>query len=109
MNKLIIDTLKPLNIPIQNLAYTGKETTYCTFQSYLIQPEQYADDVERITGYYIHLDIFSKGNFLAISDQAKELMRQAGFTRTYETELYEDDTKYFHKVLRFSYAKNNKE
>lgn len=108
MNKLILSTLEPLGIPIYNLR-SGKETTYCRFQTFLTKPEEYADDQEIITGHYIQLDIFSKGNFLKYSRQAKELMEQAGFTRTYETELYEDDTKYFHKVLRFSYAKNTKE
>lgn len=109
MNKLILDTLKDINIPITFQVYNGNETTYGTFFTYLEQGEKYADDNEVLTGYYVQLDIFSKTNYEPIVINVKDRMLNAGFRRTYETELYEDDTKYFHKVLRFSYAKNNKE
>lgn len=109
MNKLILDTLRHIDIPIAFQKYRGKQTTYCTFFTYLEQGEVYADDNEIITGQYVQVDIYSKGNYVPYVTQIKELLTSNGFRRTYETELYEDDTNYFHKVLRFSYAKNRME
>mgnify|MGYP007062995591 CR=1 len=37
INKLIIDTLKPLNIPTVFIKYTGSATTYITFVEYLCE------------------------------------------------------------------------
>jgi hypothetical protein len=39
----------------------------------------------------------------------KQLMKEAGFRRTTETDLYEPDTKIYHKVLRFSYVEEREE
>lgn len=109
INKLIIDTLESTNVPISFQTYEGEETTYITFLEYLQQGESFADDNEEVTGHYIQVDVWSKGNYRKIVDQVKKLLKQAGFIRKYETELYEPDTKIFHKVLRFFYYVENEE
>lgn len=109
MNKLIIDTLKPLNIPVGFQTYTGTATTYITFFEYLEKGEQFADDEEAETGHYIQVDVWSKGNYKAVVKQAKELLKQVGFMRKTENGFYESDTKIYHKAIRFFYIKNTKE
>ena len=103
MNSLIINTLKPIGVPVTFQNYVGKETTYITFFTYLEQGEEFADDEEIVTGHYIQVDVWSKGNYLEVVNEVKERMKQAGFRRRSEYELYEKDTKIFHKVLRFVY------
>ena len=103
MNTLIINTLKPIGVPVTFQNYAGKETTYITFFTYLEQGEEFADDEEIVTGHYIQVDVWSKGNYMEVVNEVKERMKQAGFRRRSEYELYEKDTKIFHKVLRFVY------
>lgn len=104
LNKLILDTLKPLGIPVAFQTYTGQATTYITFFEVVQYSALSADDEEVKAGYNIQIDIWSKGDYTSLAQQVKELMTAAGFRRTTEVEDYEPDTKTFHKVIRFSYV-----
>ena len=77
MNKLILATLKTLPIPVSFQVYTGDSTSYCTFSTYLEKPEQFADDEETVTGFYVQLNVFSKGNYLNYVKQIKDLMKKS--------------------------------
>lgn len=103
MNKLIMDTLKPTGVPISFHVYSGVADTYITFFAYNEMGIVFAEDVEQIERLSIQVDIWSKGNYSALVKQVKALMIQAGFTRIYATEMYENDTKIYHKVYRFYY------
>lgn len=107
INKLIKDTLKPLNIPVKPHTYTGDESTYITFFEYLEQGEDFADDKEEVTGHYIQVDVWSKGNALKVSKEVKKKLIEVGFTRRSEFEDYEPDTKLFRRCIRFFYANEN--
>ncbi|HBJ2609724.1 hypothetical protein FDA77_19185 [Clostridium botulinum] len=109
INKLIINTLKPLNIPVDFQTYEGKEETYITFFCYNEQGERFADDTEIITGFYMQVDIWSKGNVEKLKESVINLLKQVGFKRKNGQDMYESDTKIFHKVLRFFYYVENKE
>lgn len=111
MNKLIINTLKPLGIPVSFQYNNSSSSTYITFFSYNDKGEEYADDEEIVTGYYMQLDIFSKTSYTNILKQVNKLMKEAGFIRKPAgPELFEDDTKLYHKPVRFFfYVENNKE
>ena len=100
MNKLIIDTLKVLGVPVTFQTYSGTATTYITFFNYLENIESYADNKETSKGNYIQIDIWSKGDYTTLVDSVLEALKQAEFQRTYVTELYENDTKLYHKVIR---------
>lgn len=101
INKLIIEALKPLKIPVSFQKYSGKESTYITFFNYLEQGEQYADNEEKATGYYIQLDVWSKNDYIELIEKVKDRMRAAGFIRTFAADIFEDDTKIYHKAMRF--------
>lgn len=97
----------PTGVPVSRLTYTGNEDPYITFFFYNEQGEVFTDDKETVTGYYLQVDIWTKGNFVTLAEQVKTLMEEAGFKRIYSTELYEQDTGISHKVLRFSYYEEN--
>jgi hypothetical protein len=82
----------------------GKPDTYILFREYNQNGALFADNEEQETAHYIQLDLFSKGNYLALVKQVKQALKEVGFSRTFETEYYEDDTKYYHKVIRLSYT-----
>lgn len=104
MKKLVMDTLKPLGIPVRFQYYTGTETTYITFFEYAEPSEQFADGKETIRGHYIQVDIWSKSNYSDIQKQIEKLLDSAGFIRRAPgPEMYEEETKIFHKALRYLY------
>lgn len=109
LNALIINTLKPLGVPVSFQTYTGTAATYITFFEYNQNSALNADDEEINTNHSIQVDIWSKGDYTTIVQQVKDNLKTAGFRRTFETELYEPDTKIYHKVLRFSFVKEREE
>lgn len=110
INKLIIDTLKPLGIPTRFQTYEGKEETYITFFCYNEQGEIYGDDIEIVTGFYMQVDIWSKGNIEKLKIDTAKLLNASGFIkRTIHDAPYEPDTKIYHKVLRFFFNVKNEE
>ena len=102
MNKQIIDALKNLSVPVSFQTYSGTATTYITFSKYLENVESYADNKETSISNYIQVNVFSKGDYTTLVDSALDALKTVGFRRTYVTELYENDTKLYHKVIRIT-------
>ena len=109
IKSLIIDILNPLGVPVDFEIYDGEETTYITFSEYLEQGEVFSDNEEIVTGHYIQIDVWSKGNLSKLVDQVKALLKKAGFIRKTEHGLYEPDTQIYHRVIRFFYVENKEE
>jgi hypothetical protein len=103
INKLIIDTLKPL-APVGFQTYTGTAETYITFFFYDENAALIADDVELKTNYYLQIDVWSKSDYTSLVDQVKNKLIALGFARRSAVDFYEKDTKTFHKAMRFSYV-----
>ena len=101
INKEVLSALKDIHVPVRFQTYTGKEETYITFFTYLDRPEQYADDVEVSTGYYVQIDIWSNGDYTEIAKEVHQSMLTANFTKLNFYDLYEEDLKIYHKVMRF--------
>lgn len=101
INKIIIDTLNSLNVPVSFQKYSGKAETYITFYEYLATGEEYEDDEESLTAHYIQVDVWSKIDYTNLVKEAKKLLINAGFKRLNEIDLYEEDTKIYHKGLKF--------
>lgn len=107
LNSLIINTLSSLNIPVRFhtlLEEDGDPSTFITFFEYNQNGALHADDQEVKTNHFIQVDIWSKGNYNEIVKQTKAKLLAVGFTRTYETEIYETDTETYHKVIRFNFV-----
>jgi hypothetical protein len=103
INQLVINALKDIGVPVSFQVYSGTADTYITFFCYLENGELYADDIQQGTAYYVQVDVWSKGNYSSIVEQVKSAMKQAGFSFLSAYDLYEEDVKIYHKVLRFYY------
>lgn len=109
INKLVINALKPLNVPVAFQIYNGNEQTYITFFTYLEQGEDYSDDLEEYTGYYVQVDLWSKGNLEKIKNEVVKLLTKNNFIKRTINDLFEPDTQMFHKCCRFFFYEKNKE
>lgn len=92
-------------IPVSFLKYSGKETTYITFQNIKIDNALVGDG--EIIGYvdYYDFDIYSKSNYFKIVSEVKKIMKANGFMwqpSMSSEDMYEDDTGYYHKTLCFA-------
>lgn len=114
MNELIENifnnfTVENVEIPVEFLRYSGHNTTYITYMEHSIDNPYYTDD--QLTNYldYYDFDVYSKGNYMKIIECMKEILEQNGFKwqpSMTSTDMYEDDTGYYHKTLCFAYVKN---
>ena len=103
INKMVMEALLPLNLPVSFQKYSGKAAVYITFHEYLQSGESFEDDNEAFTGHYIQVDLWSKTDYGTIADDIKRIMRESGFRRLDEADLYEPDTGIYHKGIRFFY------
>ena len=101
MNKEILAALKDIGVPVRFQTHTGKEESYITFFTYLNRPELHSDDRELITGNFIQIDVWSKRDYTDLVDSVHQKMIDAGFIKLNFYDLYETDTKTYHKVMRF--------
>lgn len=101
MNKMILAALKDIGVPIRFQTYTGKEESYITFFTYLDRPELHSDDMELITGHFIQIDVWSKRDYTDLVDLVHQSMIDAGFIKLNFYDLYEEELKIYHKVMRF--------
>lgn len=74
---------------------------YIEYLIYDENGEEWAENKEIATSYYVQVDIFSKTDYTDLENKIKEKMESAGFDRTSSADLFEQDTQYFHKALRF--------
>ena len=109
INQLILNILKDVGAPVAYLNYSGDERTYIRFFEYDQSAALEAEDDELYGSHNIQIDIFSSGNYLALVKKVKQMMKQAKFKKSFETEMFEDDTKLYHKVLRFYFISETEE
>lgn len=109
LNSLIISTLRPLGVPVSFAQYNNTASTYIVFLEYNQGPWLSADDREWQTKHFFQVDIFSSGNYMQLVKDVRDRMREAGFTRMFESETYDEDMKKFRKIMRFHYVSKNEE
>lgn len=80
---------------------TNPLTPYIEYQMYDENGEEWAENKEIATDYYVQVDIFSKADYTALEDKIREKMASAGFRRSMAADLYEPDTELYHKAMRF--------
>lgn len=71
--------------------------------------KDFADDKEITAAVVCQIDIWSKGDYTELSKKVKSKMREIEFYRSSEYDDFEEDTKIYHKVLRFNYLKTSEE
>lgn len=108
IKKLVKDTLSTteiLNLTGDKKVYFihAKDPTppYIEYEFYDENGEEWAENKEIATNYYLQVDIFSKTNYTDIENTIKEKLMNAGFNRSMSADLYENDTQLCHKAMRF--------
>lgn len=74
---------------------------YITFFELTNFGSLYTDDEEAASEIHVQVDIWSKGNTGPIANEVDKTMKSIGFRRTSSADLYESDTRTYHKVLRY--------
>lgn len=84
---------------------TNAKTPYVEYQIVNEYGQAYAENREIATNYTVQVDIFSKGDYTELENKVREKMIKAGFDRAMGADLYEQETKLYHKAMRFTYTK----
>lgn len=108
IKKLLKDTLSNseiLNLTADKKVYflhaNSPTTPYIEYELYDENGEEWAENKEIATNYYVQVDIFSKTDYTDLENKIKEVMLNAGFNRTSCAGLYENDTQLYHCAMRF--------
>ena len=90
------------SIPTAHLKYKGKETTYVVWTIIGDAPALSGDD-EPIYGITtVDVDVYSKGNYLSVLKEVKQLMKINEWVWKEDSiEMYEDDTGLYHITASF--------
>ena len=91
-------------LPDKKVYFLHAEAATAPYLEYEIIDEfgkEWAENKEIATNYYVQVDIFSMGDYSTIENAVKEKMIEAGFKRSMAADLYESDTKLYHKAMRF--------
>ena len=105
MNSIIEELFSNYSVPVAFMYYREHADSYITYQQTQIDTTFSADDeLQNYVDYY-DVDVYSKSNYLQIIDDVIEIMETGGFRWQPEMcsgDMYEEDTRYFHKTLCFS-------
>ena len=101
VNKLIIDTLKPLVPDVVPDVYTGTNKTYITFNYADDRAAIFADNEPQIdiASMQIHLFMPDTLNPMTLKKQIRSKLFRAGFSYPEITRVHEDDTKLNHIIF----------
>lgn len=100
----VLSVLDPLGVPVSFQEYTGPATTYITFFFYNEFGAEFVEDEEAATAYSLQVDIWSNKGYTSLTNQVKAALKEIGFQRVFAQDLYEEDTRIYHKVLRFRHT-----
>ena len=102
INPLIEKAFENYNVPIEYMTFTGKADKYLTYYTWKEEPDDFCDDENNIEVAFGTIDIFSKGNLKDILNDVKNILKSNGFLVTdVASEMYEEDTKYYHVPVNF--------
>lgn len=99
INKLIIDTLRPLGLDVRYRVYSGSSPTYITFFEVNNFNEDYSENTNETEVHSLQIDLWSKNDITELKKNIKSALKGTFEDVTY-TDLYEEDTKTFHIAFR---------
>ncbi|WP_350342347.1 hypothetical protein PRVXT_001575 [Proteinivorax tanatarense] len=105
VNSAILNALSDLDVPVSFQTYSGKKQAYITFFTYLDKPELFADDKEKVSGFYVQVDIWSKKDYTSLVETVHKRLKDVGFIKINFYDVYEQDLKIYHKVMRYKIEK----
>ncbi|WP_062323940.1 hypothetical protein [Halolactibacillus sp. JCM 19043] len=104
VKKMIIDALRPINVPVTTLTGNNNNSEYIIINEYNQSSSLNADDKEMSTRYFYQVDVFTSGDFTTIVAEVESRLKEAGFKRMFSSESYDNEAQKYRKILRFSYA-----
>ncbi|WAH38618.1 tail completion protein gp17 [Alicyclobacillus dauci] len=63
--------------------------------------QDFADDTVLSNEILVQIDVWDQGNYNSIVSKVDDIVHGLGLIRYYATDLYEEDTYVYHKVLRY--------
>lgn len=101
-------TVGGVTIPVKFLRYEGHGQPYVVYSQVDADASLSGDD--DLIGYvdYYDFDVYSKGNYTAIVESVKQILKANGFVwqpSRSSGDMYETDTGYYHKTLNFAYLR----
>lgn len=96
-----------LSVPVAHLRYKGRETTFVTWTITGENPALSADNTPLYSVVTVDVDVFSKGNYLALAAEIKRLMLENDWVWVGDSpEQFEEDTELYHKTISFEKERN---
>jgi len=105
---LIESALTSTSVPLAFQHYSGTATQYITYFCYNEQGEEWAENKEISTGFYLQIDVWSKArDYEGLVTTVKTALKTAGFEGCTAQDLKELDTSgsvtMYHKAIRVNY------
>ena len=108
INKLIIDTLRPLGLDVRYRVYSGTKPTYITFFEINNMDDDYSDNENETEVHSLQIDLWSKNDPTQFKKDIKETLKGTFEDVTY-TDLYESDTRTYHVAFRCYFYEEKEE
>ena len=90
-------------IPVAHLRYKGNSKKYVTWTITGEAPALSANDEDLCSICSLDIDIFSDSNYLDIEKEIKQKMKNSDWVWVEDSEeMYEEDTKLYHKTYSFA-------
>lgn len=99
-----------VDIPVKFLRYNGTATTYVTYMQAHANDSLSADDQLLNWMEYYDFDVYSKGDYTDVLEAIKQMLEENGFRwrpSWSSSDMFEDDTGYYHKTLNFAIERSN--
>lgn len=101
-----LDSDKILNLTADKKVYfihaNNPKIPYLEYEVISERGEEYSEGEEKYTTYLVQVDIFSTGDYTELEQTIKEEMLKSGYNREQAVDLYEKETKLYHKAMRFN-------
>ena len=113
MNELIESiladfTVEGVKIPVAYMFYEGHGEPFIVYMQQDADNTLSGDDDLLAYVDYYDFDVYDKGNYHAIVKELKRILKENGFVwqpSRSSADMYETDTKYYHKTLNFAIYK----
>lgn len=113
MNELIESiladfTVEGVKIPVAYMFYEGHGEPFIVYMQQDADNTLSGDDDLLAYVDYYDFDVYAKGNYHAIVKELKRILKENGFVwqpSRSSADMYETDTKYYHKTLNFAIYK----
>ncbi|MCR6515805.1 hypothetical protein M4I33_13090 [Clostridium sp. LY3-2] len=109
--ELVYDILEPCNVDIIEGWYDKDlNKTHITVHEYLTQDDDFYDDENLTVEHNIQVDVWGKYSKEVndLRDFCKDSLKKADFIFNQGENLYETDTKIYHRAMRFTYIEELK-